>query len=141
MPTFVLAYSGGLDTSVILAWLQVHYSAKVVTVTADLGQQRELDGIEQKALACGAAQVHVDDLRDKFVTDYVWPSLKAGALYQGAYPLASALGRPLIAKRLVEVAREIGADAIVQSRSHRRIDTPALVFNIGKTIVVFLRDL
>ncbi len=113
MSTFVLAYSGGLDTSVILAWLQVHYGAAVVTVTADLGQQRELDGVEQKALACGAAQVHVDDLREEFVTDYVWPSLKAGALYQGTYPMASALGRPLIAKRLVEVAREVGADAIV----------------------------
>ena len=113
MSTFVLAYSGGLDTSVILAWLQVHHGATVVTVTADLGQQRELDGVEQKALACGAAQVHVDDLREEFVADYVWPSLKAGALYQGIYPLASALGRPLIAKRLVEVAREVGADAIV----------------------------
>jgi argininosuccinate synthase len=113
MPTFVLAYSGGLDTSVILAWLQVHHGATVVTVTADLGQQRELKGVREKALACGAAQVHVDDLKDVFVEEYVWPALKAGALYQGTYPLASALGRPLISRRLVEVAREVGADAIV----------------------------
>jgi len=113
MSTFVLAYSGGLDTSVILAWLQVHYGASVVTVTADLGQVRELVGVREKALACGATQVYIDDLKDEFVEDYVWPALKAGALYQGAYPLASALGRPLISKRLVEVAREVGADAIV----------------------------
>ena len=130
MSTFVLAYSGGLDTSVILAWLQVHHGAAVVTVTADLGQQRELDGIEQKALACGAAQVHVDDLRDEFVTDYVWPSLKAGALYQGIYPLASALGRPLIAKRLVEVAREVGADAIVSTDGDG--DRPIVVDEHGR---------
>ncbi len=113
MPTFVLAYSGGLDTSVILSWLQVHYGATVVTVTADLGQQQELAGVREKAIACGAAEVHVDDMREEFVADYVWPSLKAGALYQEIYPLASALGRPLIAKRMVEVAREVGADAIV----------------------------
>jgi len=131
MSTFVLAYSGGLDTSVILAWLQVHHGASVVTVTADLGQQRELDGVEQKALACGAAQVHVDDLRAEFVTDYVWPSLKAGALYQGTYPLASALGRPLIAKRLVEVAREVGADAIVHGCTGKGNDQVRLEVSAG----------
>ena len=113
MPKFVLAYSGGLDTSVILKWLQIHHDADVVTVTADLGQKRELVGVKEKALLCGASAAHVEDLRDEFVEEYVWPVLKAGALYQEVYPLGSAIGRPLIAKRLVEVAREVGADAIV----------------------------
>ena len=113
MTTFVLAYSGGLDTSVILKWLQVHHGASVVTVTADLGQRRELLGLAEKARACGASRVFVDDLAAEYVAGYVWPSLKAGALYQDSYPLASALGRPLIGQRLVEVAAEVGADAVV----------------------------
>lgn len=113
MPKFVLAYSGGLDTSVILKWLQLHHDADVVTVTADLGQKRELVGVKEKALLCGASAAYVEDLRDEFVEEYVWPVLKAGALYQEVYPLGSAIGRPLIAKRLVEVAREVEADAIV----------------------------
>ena len=113
MPKFVLAYSGGLDTSVILKWLQVHYDAEVVTVTADLGQKRELVGVREKALLCGASAAYMEDLREEFVREYLWPVLKAGALYQDVYPLGSAIGRPLIVKRLVEVAREVGADAIV----------------------------
>jgi len=113
MARYVLAYSGGLDTSVILKWLQVNHGAEVVTVTADLGQKHELRGLEEKAMASGASRVFLDDLRAEFVDDYLWPALKAGALYQGVYPLATALGRPLIAKRLVEVAREVGADAVV----------------------------
>jgi argininosuccinate synthase len=113
MPKFVLAYSGGLDTSVILKWLQIHHDADVVTLTADLGQQRELIGVEEKALLCGASAAYVDDLRHEFVAQYVWPILKAGALYQEVYPLGSAIGRPLIAKRLVAVARDVGADTIV----------------------------
>ena len=113
MKKYVLAYSGGLDTSVILKWLQVNQDVEVVTVTADLGQTHEIEGLRRKALASGAARVFLDDLREEFVADYVWPSLRAGALYQGAYPLATALGRPLIAKRLVEVARQVGADAVV----------------------------
>jgi argininosuccinate synthase len=113
MPRYVLAYSGGLDTSVILKWLQVHHGAEVVTFTADLGQARELDGVREKAAASGAVRVVVEDLRHEFVEDYVWPALKAGALYQGVYPLATALGRPLIARRLAEVAREAGAEAVV----------------------------
>ncbi len=112
MKRYVLAYSGGLDTSVILKWLQERDGARVVTLTADLGQEKELRGVREKALATGAEQVFVDDLRAEFVRDYIWPSLKAGALYQEVYPLATALGRPLIAKRLVEIARQVGADAI-----------------------------
>jgi argininosuccinate synthase len=113
MPRYVLAYSGGLDTSVILKWLQIRHGAEVVTFTANLGQSRELDGVEEKAAASGAARVVVEDLRQAFVERHVWPALRAGALYQGAYPLATALGRPLIARRLAEVAREVGADAVV----------------------------
>lgn len=113
MPRYLLAYSGGLDTSVMLKWLQLRHGAEVFTMTADLGQQKELKGVREKALATGAKGVFIEDLRDEFVRDYVWPSLKAGALYQEVYPMATALGRPLIAKRLVEIAREIGADAIV----------------------------
>lgn len=112
MPTYVLAYSGGLDTSVILKYLQERDGAQVVTLTADLGQEKELVGVREKAVGTGASQVFIDDLREEFVRDYIWPSLKAGALYQEVYPLATALGRPLIAKRLVEIARETGADAI-----------------------------
>ncbi len=113
MAKFVLAYSGGLDTSVILKWLQVTYGADVITVTADLGQKRELVGVQAKALACGATKAYLEDLREEFTEQYVWPTLKAGALYQGVYPMATAIGRPLIAKRLVEIAREVGADAVV----------------------------
>ncbi|MDP6802956.1 MAG: argininosuccinate synthase [Gemmatimonadota bacterium] len=113
MPTFVLAYSGGLDTSCILAWLREKHGADVVTVTADLGQRAELVGLREKAAASGAVSVRVEDLRGEFVGDFLWPSLRVGALYQEVYPLATALGRPLIAKRLVEIAREVGADAVV----------------------------
>jgi argininosuccinate synthase len=113
MPKYVLAYSGGLDTSCMLRWLQEEHGADVVTVTADLGQKKELEGVAEKARATGASKVYVDDLREEFVRDFIWPALKAGALYQGVYPLATALGRPLIAKRCVEVARDVKADAIV----------------------------
>jgi argininosuccinate synthase len=113
MKRVVLAYSGGLDTSVMLKWLQERYGCEVVTVTANLGQKKELVGVREKAIACGAARVFIDDLREEFVEEFVWPALAAGALYQETYPLATALGRPLIAKRLVEVARAVGADAIV----------------------------
>ena len=113
MAKYVLAYSGGLDTSVILKWLQITHGADVVTVTANLGQRRELVGVQAKALACGASAAYLEDLQQEFVQHYIWPALKAGALYQGVYPMATALGRPLIAKRLVEIAREVKADAVV----------------------------
>ena len=114
MKRFVLAYSGGLDTSCMLKWLQEKYpGAEVATVTADLGQKKEIIGVREKAIATGAWKVYIEDLRDEFVADYIWPALKAGALYQGVYPMATSLGRPLIAKRCVELAREVKADAIV----------------------------
>src|SRR3954471_18387435 len=96
-----LAYSGGLDTSVMVKWLQERYNAEVVTVTGNLGQKKELIGVEEKARMLGAVGVHTLDLRDEFVRDYVVPSLKAGALYEGVYPMATSLGRPLLAKSLV----------------------------------------
>lgn len=107
-----LAYSGGLDTSVIVRWLQERYGAEVVTVTGDLGQKKELVGVEEKARHLGATGVHMLDLRAEFVEDYVFPALRAGALYEGIYPLATALGRPLLAKALVQVARREGCTAI-----------------------------
>jgi argininosuccinate synthase len=107
-----LAYSGGLDTSVIVRWLIENHGAEVVTVSGDLGQKKELNGVEAKALASGAISAHIVDLRHEFVDDYVMPALRAGALYEGVYPMATALGRPLIAKALVDIARQTGCSAV-----------------------------
>jgi argininosuccinate synthase len=112
MEAIVLAYSGGLDTSVAIPWLAERYHARVVTVTLDLGQGRELTAVRERALATGAARAYVLDVREEFARDYVLPALQAGALYEDAYPLATALGRPLIARRLVEIAHREGASAI-----------------------------
>ena len=108
----VLAYSGGLDTSVAVRWLQEHYDAEIATLTMDLGGQVDLEEARQRALAIGAIRADVLDTRDEFVNEYVWPALKAGALYEGIYPLATALGRPLIAKHLVRIALEEQAFAV-----------------------------
>jgi len=108
----VLAYSGGLDTSVILHWLKETYGCEVITFTADLGQGEDLSGIKEKALATGASKAYVLDLREEFVSDYIFPTLKAGAVYEGDYLLGTAMARPLIAKYLVEIAHEEGADAV-----------------------------
>ncbi len=108
----VLAYSGGLDTSVILKWLQDEYDAEVVTFTADLGQGEELEPARQKALACGIKDIYIDDLREEFVSDYVFPMFRANAVYEGVYLLGTAIARPLIAKRQIEIARATGADAV-----------------------------
>lgn len=103
----VVAYSGGLDTSVMVKWLQEkHAGAEIITATGNLGQKKELEGVQRKALATGASRAFVKDLRDEFVREYVFPALKASALYEGAYPLATSLGRPLLAKYLVEIARQ-----------------------------------
>jgi argininosuccinate synthase len=112
MKRIVLAYSGGLDTSVAIPWLTEQYGAEIVAVTMDLGQGRELEDVRERALALGAVRAHVLDVCDEFARDFILPALQAGALYEGAYPLATALGRPLIAKHLVEIARLEGADAI-----------------------------
>ena len=105
MERIVLAYSGGLDTSVAVRWLAERYDAEIVTVTMDLGQGKELDDVRERALAVGAVRAHVVDVREEFARDYVLPALQAGAIYEGRYPLATALGRPLIAARLVEIAK------------------------------------
>ena len=105
MTRIVLAYSGGLDTSVAIAWLKARHEAEIVTVTMDLGQGRNLESVRDRALAIGASRAHVLDLRDEFARDFVVPSLKADALYDDRSPMAPSLGRPLIAKKLVEIAR------------------------------------
>lgn len=112
MNTIVLAYSGGLDTSIIVPWLREHYDARVVCVAADIGQGDELEGVREKALASGADECHIADLREEFVRDYVFPTLRAGAIYGRKYLLGTSMARPIIAKKQVEVALEIGADAL-----------------------------
>jgi argininosuccinate synthase len=112
MKKVVLAYSGGLDTSVAVAWLREQYDCEVVTLTIDVGGGSLRPGVEARAISAGASRAYVVDARERFVTDFVWPNLQANALYQGAYPLATALARPLIAQLLVEVARREGADAV-----------------------------
>ncbi len=108
----VLAYSGGLDTSVILKWLQEMYECEVVTFTADLGQREEVEPARKKAKAAGVKQIFIEDLREEFVKDYVFPMFRANTVYEGEYLLGTSIARPLIAKRLVEIAKETGADAI-----------------------------
>lgn len=108
----VLAYSGGLDTSIIVSWLRENYGCEVICVTADLGQEEELDGLEAKALASGASKIYLEDLRGEFVTDYIFPTLMAGAVYEREYLLGTSFARPLIAKRMVEIAELEGADAV-----------------------------
>jgi argininosuccinate synthase len=113
MRTIALAYSGGLDTSIIVPWLKEHYGgARVVCVAADIGQGDELEGVREKALASGADECYIEDLRQEFVEEYIWPTLRAGAIYGRKYLLGTSMGRPLIAKRQVEVARLVGADAL-----------------------------
>ncbi len=107
----LLAYSGGLDTSVAIKWLQDKYDAEIITYTADLGQKQDWKAVEEKALATGAAKAYIDDIREEFITDYVFPALKVNALYQEKYPLATALARPLISKRMVEIAQKENVDA------------------------------
>jgi len=108
----VLAYSGGLDTSVILKWLQDVYRCEVVTFTADIGQGEEVEPARKKAKACGAKEIFIEDLREEFVRDFVFPMFRANAVYEGEYLLGTSIARPLIAKRMVEIARKTGADAI-----------------------------
>lgn len=108
----VLAYSGGLDTSVILKWLQDEYDCEVVTFTADIGQGEEVEPARAKAEAYGIKEIYIDDLREEFVRDYVFPMFRANTIYEGEYLLGTSIARPLIAKRLIEIANETGADAI-----------------------------
>ena len=109
----VLAYSGGLDTSIIIPWLKENYNnCEVIAVSGDVGQGTELDGLEEKAIKTGASKLYIENLQDEFVTDYIWPTLKAGAVYEKEYLLGTSFARPIIAKRIVEIAKAEGADAI-----------------------------
>ncbi|MEM7668499.1 MAG: argininosuccinate synthase [Pseudomonadota bacterium] len=118
----VLAYSGGLDTSIILKWLKVEYGCEVVTFTADLGQGEELGPARDKAEVMGAAAIYVEDLREEFVRDFVFPMFRANALYEGLYLLGTSIARPLISKRLVEIAAREGADAIAHGATGKGND-------------------
>ena len=110
--TIALAYSGGLDTSIIVPWLKERYDARIICVAADIGQGEELEGVRAKAIASGADECYVEDLRQEFVEQFVWPTLRAGAIYGRKYLLGTSMGRPLIARRQVEIARKVGADAL-----------------------------
>ena len=140
MERIVLAYSGGLDTSVAVKWLMDRYDAEIVAVTIDLGQGKELDDVRERALAVGAVRAHVVDAREEFVRDYILPALQAGAVYEGHYPLATALGRPLIARKLVEIAEMEDAGSIAHGCTGKgndqvRMDVSARALNPSINVV------
>src|SRR5213076_2435591 len=118
----VLAYSGGLDTSVILRWLKETYDCEVICFAADVGQAEELGGLEEKAFATGASKLYVEDLREEFVRDFVFTALKANAVYEGVYLLGTSLARPLIAKKQIEIARKENADAVAHGATGKGND-------------------
>jgi argininosuccinate synthase len=118
----VLAYSGGLDTSIILRWLKENYDAEIIAFCADIGQEEELAGLDQKALSTGATKCIVDDLREEFARDFIFPMMQAGAIYEGQYFLGTSIARPLIAKRMVEIARAEKADAIAHGATGKGND-------------------
>jgi argininosuccinate synthase len=122
MKKIVLAYSGGLDTSVMLRWLKERYQCEVVCYCADVGQGEELSGLDEKARATGASKLYVEDLREEFVREYVWPAVKARAVYEGVYLLGTSLARPVIAKRQIEIARREGADAVAHGATGKGND-------------------
>ena len=129
--TIVLAYSGGLDTSVAVAWLRETYGFEVVTCTGNLGSVKDLDGIQRKAIQSGARKAIVHDAREPFVKFFLWPALQAGALYEGRYPLATALGRPLLAKLLVDAAREEGARYVAHGSTGKGNDQVRFDLAVG----------
>jgi argininosuccinate synthase len=145
MERIVLAYSGGLDTSVAVRWLADKYNAEVVAVTMDLGQGKELDDIRERALGVGAVRAHVVDVREEFAKEYILPALQAGAIYEGKYPLATALGRPLIAKKLVEIAEFENASMIAHGCTGKgndqvRMDVSARALNPSIRVVAPARE-
>jgi argininosuccinate synthase len=144
MKKVVLAYSGGLDTSVAVAWLREQYGVDVVTLTVDLGGGSLRSGVERRAMSAGAASAYVVDARETFVTQFVWPSLQGNVLYQGAYPLATALARPLIAQLLVEVAQKEGADAVAHGCTGKgndqvRFDVAVHALDPGLAVIAPMR--
>ncbi len=118
----VLAYSGGLDTSVMSRWIKETYNCEVVAFTADIGQGAELSGLEEKALSTGCSSIHIEDLRDEFVRDYVFYAVKAKAVYEGHYLLGTSVARPVIAKRQIEIAQKVGADAVAHGATGKGND-------------------
>jgi argininosuccinate synthase len=141
----VLAYSGGLDTSVILKWLQDKYDAEVVTFTADLGQGEEVEPARAKAKALGIKEIFIEDLREEFARDYVFPMFRANAIYEGEYLLGTSIARPLIAKRLVEIARETGAEAVSHGATGKgndqvRFELGAYALNPGIKVIAPWRE-
>ena len=118
----VLAYSGGLDTSVILKWLQQEYKCEVVTFTADLGQGEEIEPAREKAKAAGVKEIFIEDLREEFVRDFVFPMFRANTLYEGEYLLGTSIARPLISKRLIEIAKETNSNAIAHGSTGKGND-------------------
>lgn len=141
----VLAYSGGLDTSVILKWLQEEYGCEVVTFTADIGQGEELEPARAKAAAAGVSEIHVEDLREEFARDFVYPMFRANAIYEGEYLLGTSIARPLIARRLVEIAAETGADAIAHGATGKgndqvRFELAAYAFNPDIRVIAPWRE-
>jgi len=122
MEKVVLLYSGGLDTSIMIPWLKENYHCEVIAVCADLGQKEELSGLEEKALKTGASKLYIEHLTEEFITDYIYPTIKAGAVYEGSYLLGTSFARPLIAKRAVEIAQKEGATAIAHGATGKGND-------------------
>lgn len=122
MKKVVLAYSGGLDTSIIIPWLKENYGYEVIAMAADVGQGEELEPLNEKAIKTGASKLYIEDLKEEFVTDYIYPTLKAGAVYEGKYLLGTSFARPIIAKRLVEIAKKEGAEAIAHGATGKGND-------------------
>jgi argininosuccinate synthase len=145
MERIVLAYSGGLDTSVAIPWLKEKYNAEIIAVTMDLGQGRELEEVRDRALAAGATRAHVLDLREEFARDYILPALKADAIYEDRYPMATSLGRPLIAEKLVEIAGIEQATAVAHGCTGKgndqvRMDVTTRALNPKLKVIAPARD-
>src|SRR5438105_1873271 len=141
----ILAYSGGLDTSVILRWLKENYKAEIIAFCADIGQEEELKGLEEKALKTGASKCYIDNLQEEFARDFIFPMIQAGAIYEGQYFLGTSIARPLIAKRMVEIAQAEEADAIAHGATGKgndqvRFELTAAALAPTLTVVAPWRD-
>ena len=141
----VLAYSGGLDTSVIVKWLQEEYQCEVVTFTADIGQGEEVEPARAKAEALGVQEIYIEDLREEYARDYVFPMFRANTIYEGEYLLGTSIARPLIAKRMIEIANETGAEAISHGATGKgndqvRFELGAYALKPGITVIAPWRE-
>jgi len=141
----VLAYSGGLDTSVLLSWIKENYAAEMIAFCADIGQEEELKGLEKKAARTGASKIYIDDLQDEFARDFIYPMIRAGAVYEGQYFLGTSIARPLIAKRMVEIARKENANAIAHGATGKgndqvRFELTAAALAPGLEVIAPWRD-